>query len=96
MRRLLAFLLALAIAVPAAAQFSFLGLRNSLVDFVLEQISVPGELVLAAEGVQDAEDGATEIVGLTAADAEGVWLRIDRLSLRFSSRDPRWWCSVSG
>ncbi len=84
MRRLLPLLLALIIALPAAAQFSFLGLRNSLVDFVLDQISVPGELVLAAEGVEDADDGSTEIVGLTAADADGVWLRIDRLSLNWS------------
>ncbi|MFN3259656.1 MAG: translocation/assembly module TamB domain-containing protein [Pikeienuella sp.] len=84
MRRLLPLILVLMVALPAAAQFSFLGLRNSLVDFVLDQISVPGELVLAAEGVEDAADGSTEIVGLTAADADGVWLRIDRLSLRWT------------
>lgn len=72
-------------AVPAAAQFSFLGIKNSLVDFVLEQISVPGELEITAEGVEDAEDGATEIIGLTVADGGGVWLSIDRLAVRWNS-----------
>lgn len=92
MRRL-TIILALALALPfaaaltppAAAQFSFLGLKNSLVDFVLDQISVPGEMELAAEGVEDTEDGATDIVGLTVADADGVWLSVERLSVRWNA-----------
>ena len=76
-----ALIVSFALALPAAAQVSFLGLKNSLVDFVFEQISVPGELEVKAESVEDAEDGATDIVGLTVADADGVWLTIDRLSV---------------
>ncbi|MEX2519828.1 MAG: translocation/assembly module TamB domain-containing protein [Paracoccaceae bacterium] len=85
MRRLLPLVLILCLAVPAAAQFSFLGIKNSLVDFALDQISVPGELEITAEGVEDSEEGATEIVGLAVADGEGVWLRVERLSVRWNA-----------
>lgn len=81
----LILVLSLILAAPAAAQFSFLGLKNSLVDFVLDQISVPGEMEIAAEGVEENEDGATEIVGLTIADGDGVWMTVERLSLRWNS-----------
>lgn len=84
LRPFVPLLLVIALALPAAAQFSFLGLKNSLVDFVFEQISVPGELEISAEGVEDAEDGSTEIVGLSVADADGVWLSVERLSLNWS------------
>ncbi|MEM6973171.1 MAG: translocation/assembly module TamB domain-containing protein [Pseudomonadota bacterium] len=78
--------LPLAFAIPpAAAQFSFLGLQNNLVDFVLDQISVPGEFEIEAEGVEQPDDGSTAIVGLTIADADGVWLRIGRTSLDWSA-----------
>ena len=83
MRRLI-LICALLFAFPAAADLSFLGLKNSLVDFALEQISVPGELELKAEGVEDSEDGATDIVGLTVADGDGVWMKVERLSLRWN------------
>ena len=63
--RIFLILLLLSTAVPAAAQFSFLGLKNSLVDFALEQISVPGELEITATGVEDSEDG--EVGGAAAA-----------------------------
>ncbi|WP_340109617.1 translocation/assembly module TamB domain-containing protein [Pikeienuella sp. HZG-20] len=85
MRRLASLLLVLALlAAPPAMAFSFLGLKNSLVDFVLDQISVPGELEITAEGVEDAEDGATEIVGLKVADGDGVWMTVERLSVRWT------------
>ncbi len=79
------FALALLLAGPATAQFSFLGIKNSLVQFALEQISVPGELEITAEGVEENEEGATEIVGLAVADGAGVWLRIERLSVRWNA-----------
>ena len=86
MRRLAIFLVFLtALSVPAGAQISLFGLKNSLFQFALEQISVPGELELKAEGVEDAEDGATDIIGLTVGDAEGVWLRVGRISLRWNA-----------
>lgn len=86
MRKLSIFLVFLtALAVPAGAQVSLFGLKNSLFQFALEQISVPGELELKAEGVEDAEDGSTDIIGLTVGDAEGVWLKIGRISLRWNA-----------
>ena len=72
-------------AAPAVAQFALSSVTNSLVDFVLDQISAPGELELAAEGVEGSEDGALDIIGLTASDADGVWLRIDRLSISWNA-----------
>ncbi len=85
MRRALALLVFLALALPAAAEISFLGIRNSLIDFALDQVSTPGEMEIAAESVEDSDDGATDLVGLTVADADGVWLRVDRLSLRWNA-----------
>ncbi len=73
------------LTVPAGAQVSLFGLKNSLFQFALEQISVPGELELQAEGVEDAEDGSTDIIGLTVGDAEGVWLKVGRISLRWNA-----------
>lgn len=86
MRKLSVILIFLtAMAIPAGAQVSLFGLKNSLFQFALEQISVPGELELQAEGVEDAEDGSTDIIGLTVGDAEGVWLKIGRISLRWNA-----------
>ena len=86
MRKLAIFLIFLsALTLPAGAQVSLFGLKNSLFQFALEQISVPGELELQAEGVEDAEDGSTEIIGLTVGDAEGVWLKIGRISLNWNA-----------
>ncbi|MBK0398905.1 translocation/assembly module TamB [Limibaculum sp. M0105] len=71
---------------PALAQFSLLGLKNSLVQFALERISVPGELEITAQGVEQPEDGTTALVGIALADAQGVWMRIGSLSLRWNAR----------
>ncbi|MGF1551238.1 MAG: translocation/assembly module TamB domain-containing protein [Paracoccaceae bacterium] len=71
-------------AVPASAQFSFLGLQNNLIEFVLDQISVPGEFEISAERVEEGEEGSTDLVGLTIADADGVWLRVGRASLAWT------------
>ncbi|MEO0823457.1 MAG: hypothetical protein AAF074_23945, partial [Pseudomonadota bacterium] len=66
------------------AQLSFLGLKNNLVQFVLDQISVPGEFEVSAEGVEEPDDGSTTLVGLTIADADGVWLRVGSVALNWS------------
>jgi translocation and assembly module TamB len=87
MRRALPLALALALAAPPAdAQISILGLRNSLIQFALSQISSPGELEITAEGVEDAEDGATQLVGVRVADGAGVWLEMDSVGLRWNAR----------
>ncbi|MDT8345579.1 MAG: hypothetical protein RQ752_14240, partial [Thermohalobaculum sp.] len=79
-------LAALLLAGPAAAQFSLLGLKNSLVQFALERISVPGELEITADGVDEIEDGSTALVGIVLSDAQGVWMRIGSLALRWNAR----------
>ncbi|MFO7854761.1 MAG: translocation/assembly module TamB domain-containing protein, partial [Paracoccaceae bacterium] len=84
-----ALLLAIALVlVPAAggAQISILGLKNSLVQFVLRQISVEGEFEVTAEGVEEPEDGVTELVGVAVSDSEGVWLRAEGVALSWNPR----------
>jgi len=84
-----ALFLAIALAlVPAAggAQISILGLKNSLVQFVLRQISVEGEFEVTAEGVEEPEDGVTELVGVAVADSQGVWLRAEGVALSWNAR----------
>lgn len=76
--------LAVTPAPQAPAQISILGLKNSLVQFALEQISVPGSFEITAERVAEPEDGATELQGLAIADADGVWFRAEAVSLSWS------------
>jgi len=86
MRRAAVFLMIclVAVATPAGAQISLLGLKNSLVQFALEQISVPGEFEITAEGVEEPEDGVTSLVGVTISDGDGVWLRIEEASISWT------------
>lgn len=87
MRAALALLCAFVLlASPAEAQISLLGLRNSLVQFALSRISVPGSLEITAEGVEEAEDGRTELVGVRVADSQGVWLEVDGIGLSWNAR----------
>ncbi|SET77030.1 translocation/assembly module TamB domain-containing protein [Oceanicella actignis] len=76
--------LALAPPPPAGAQISILGLKNSLVQFALSQLSTPGSLEITAEGVAEPEDGVTELRGLAVADAQGVWLRAEAVGVSWS------------
>jgi translocation and assembly module TamB len=84
MRRLIALSLAASLAAPPAdAQISLLGLQNSLVQFALARISTPDSFEITARGVEESEDGVTELVGVAVADAQGPWLEIDGLGLRW-------------
>lgn len=83
----LAGMLGGALAVgPAAAQFSLSGVRNSLVDFLLRQVSVEGAFEITAEGIEQPQDGDTQLVGLAIADADGVWFRAEAVSLSWNAR----------
>jgi len=75
----------LAPAGPATAQFSLLGLQNSLVQFVLSQISVEGEFEITADGVQENEDGQTVLAGIRIADGEGVWFEAQSARLSWNA-----------
>ena len=50
--------------MPANALLSLLGIKNSMVEFLLDQISVEGELEITAESVEEPDDGSTAIRGL--------------------------------
>lgn len=84
MRRLWIIIALIASLATPANAVSLLGLKNSLVQFALEQISIPGEMEITAEGVEETGDGATDLVGLVVADGEGPWLTVERISLRWS------------
>lgn len=79
--RALALALFLALApLPGPAQLSIFGVGESLVQFALRQISSEG-FTVEARGIQDGEDGAAELVGVTVADRRGVWLEVEGVTL---------------
>ncbi len=86
MRRLAALVLAAVLlsAGPAQAIFSVLGLKNSMVQFLLDQLSTEGVFEITAEEVDEPEDGVTAIRGLKIADGEGVWFSAERLNFSWS------------
>ncbi|MEM7506060.1 MAG: translocation/assembly module TamB domain-containing protein [Pseudomonadota bacterium] len=84
MRKLMICTLVALLAVPAAAQLSFLGIKNSMVQFLFDQLSTEGEFEIKAETVEEPEDGVTAITGLTIADADGVWFRAGSLDFAWS------------
>lgn len=69
---------------PVAAQSSLFGIKSKLVQFALDQINVPGSLEITVENVESPGDGATDLVGVAVADAEGVWLRVGRVSMNWN------------
>ncbi len=81
----LAALLALVAAVWPAAAFDIFNMRNSLIQFALEQISTEDFTITAEEAV-GAEEGGTELLGLSIADREGVWFTAERIGLEWNAR----------
>lgn len=75
----------LLLADGAAAQFSFGGIKNSLIQFALKQVSVEGVFEIRAKGIEQPADGVTDLVGVEIADSDGVWLTAEALSLRWNS-----------
>ncbi|MEM7422262.1 MAG: translocation/assembly module TamB domain-containing protein [Pseudomonadota bacterium] len=71
-------------APQAGAVFALLGFQNSLIEFLLDQISVEGELEITAQSVTAPEDGITSIEGLSVSDRDGVWLEIETLDFRWN------------
>ncbi|MEM0942819.1 MAG: hypothetical protein AAGI70_02625, partial [Pseudomonadota bacterium] len=85
MRRTLILLAFMLMALPAAAQFSVLSLKNSMVQFLLDQLSTEGVFEITAEEVLEPEDGVTAITGLAIADAEGIWFTAESLDFAWSA-----------
>ncbi|MEM9138900.1 MAG: hypothetical protein AAGB15_03645, partial [Pseudomonadota bacterium] len=76
--------LVLALAPRADALVSLLGIKNQMVEFLLEQLSTEGEFEITAETVEEPSDGVTAITGLKIADGDGVWLMVDSLNFAWN------------
>lgn len=86
MRRL-AILLTLCLgllAAPALAFFSLSGFQNSMIEFLIDQLSTEGELEITVEEVVEPEDGVTAIRGLSVSDADGVWFTAETLDFAWN------------
>lgn len=80
----LAAFLTACLSAPAAQALSIGGFKNSLVTFLLEKISVPGEFEVIADEVSSPSSGTSVLKGLRVSDATGVWFRAEQLSFSFS------------
>lgn len=74
----LAALLMIAPMQPGHA-LSLQGFRNDLVNLLLDKISVPGQFVVRADAVEDADGRRAVLTGLTVSDDRGVWFSAARL-----------------
>ncbi len=83
-----AFVLALAsvflLAGQPASALSLGGIRNSLVQWVLDKVSVEDVFEITVDEVRDDEQLGTTLVGLKIADAQGVWFTAGTLSFDFN------------
>ncbi|HLS18221.1 MAG TPA: hypothetical protein VK090_00300, partial [Paracoccaceae bacterium] len=68
---------------PASA-LSLGGIRNSLVQWVLDKVSVEGVFEISVEEVVGAETEGTSLLGVQIADADGVWFTAEELTFSFS------------
>ena len=86
MRRLaiLLLLIPLALAAPPAAAVDLFGLKNSLIQFALAQISTE-DFTIEAERVESPGDGVTDLRGVTIADRRGVWFRAESMGLEWNA-----------
>ncbi|GMG81354.1 translocation/assembly module TamB domain-containing protein [Paralimibaculum aggregatum] len=88
MRSLLRLTLALAIwlaAVLPAPALDLFNLKNSLIQFALEQISTE-DFSITAENVESPGDGVTDLVGVQISDRRGVWFEAERMGLQWNAR----------
>ena len=72
-------------AGPGQAQVSIFGLKNSLVQFLLRQISVEGEFEITARGIEEPEDGVTRLAEVAIADGDGVWFKAEAIDLNWNA-----------
>lgn len=85
MRRLLTALAIVALAVLPARAFDLFNVKNSLIQFALEQISTD-DFTITAENVESPGDGVTDLVGVQIADKSGVWFEAERMGLQWNAR----------
>ncbi|MEM9146500.1 MAG: translocation/assembly module TamB domain-containing protein [Pseudomonadota bacterium] len=78
-------LLGMVLAVAPARALDLFNLKNSLIQFALEQISTE-DFSITAETVESPGDGVTDLVGVTISDREGVWFRAERMGLQWNAQ----------
>ena len=64
----------------ARALFELPSIKNKLIELALDQISTPGSFEITAEGIEDNDDGAATLTGVSVADGQGAWLTLERLT----------------
>lgn len=69
---------------PASA-LSLGSVRNSLVQWVLDKVSVEDVFEISVENVVGAETEGTSLLGVEIADADGVWFTAEELTFSFSA-----------
>ena len=79
----LAIALSIPFLSPPALAFSLKGFKSSMVTYLLEQISVPGQIEISAHEVVRADASATELRGVRVRDGEGEWLFAERFILEW-------------
>ncbi|MEO0994066.1 MAG: translocation/assembly module TamB domain-containing protein [Pseudomonadota bacterium] len=80
----LVLLVPLLLAGPARG-FDIFGIKNSLIQFALEQISSE-DFAISAEAVESPGDGVTDLVGVQISDREGVWFTAERMGLQWNAQ----------
>ena len=84
MRKLVLATLIFTLATAPAAAIDLFNIKNSLIQFALEQISTE-DFTIAAEEVESPGDGVTDLKGVTIADREGVWFRAESMGLQWNA-----------
>lgn len=72
------------VAWQPASALSLSGIRNSLVQWVLDKVSIEDVFEISVEDVVGAEEAGTTLVDLRIADADGVWFTADTLTFDFN------------
>ena len=82
---LLVVILSLAVlAGQPAAALSLGGIRNTLVQWVLDKVSIEGVFEIEVAEVIGAEQQGTTLRGVEISDAQGVWFTADELTFDFN------------
>ena len=81
LRRFAILLISLAVLAvgPAWAFFSLTGFQNSMIEFLIDQLSTEGELEIKVEEVAEDAEGESLLRGLSIADSEGVWFTAETI-----------------
>ena len=84
-RRLAAITLCLGLlAGPASAFFSLSGFQNSMIEYLIGQLSSEGEFEITVREVSEDQDGESLLRGLAIADAQGIWFTAETMDFAWN------------